>query len=196
MASATGYSGPACRHCARPFASRYSDTCGDCLSDEPPFERAISYGLYEGVLMEAIHLMKFRGARRLSRPLSGMLSGLDLSRDADIIVPVPMTGAGLKKRGFNQSALVAKALGRARDIPLRLDLLLKIRETPPQLGLSRRARLRNLRGAFSAEPGVKGLNVIVLDDVITTGATMRECASALKKSGATEVTALSIARTY
>ena len=200
MASASGYIGPACKRCARPFASRYSDTCGDCLSDAPAFERAISYGLYEGALMEAIHLMKFKGTRRLARPLSGMLSGmlsgLGLPLDADIIMPVPMTRAGLIKRGFNQSALVASALGRARGIPLRLDLLRKVKETPPQLGLSRKARLRNLRGAFRAEPGVKGLKVIVLDDVITTGATMRECAKVLKKACAAEVTALSIARTY
>jgi len=196
MASVTGYRGPACLRCAKPFASRYSDTCGDCLSDTPAFDRALSYGLYEGVLMEAIHLMKFKGVRRLASPLSAMISSLDLPGDADIIMPVPMTRGGLIRRGFNQSALVARALGKARGIPLRLDVLLKTRETPPQLGLSRRARLRNLRGAFRAEPGVRGLNVIVLDDVITTGATMRECAKALKKEGAAGVTAISIARTY
>jgi ComF family protein len=156
----------------------------------------MSYGLYEGALMEAIHLLKFRGTRRLARPLSTMISGLDLPEDADVIMPVPMTRTALVKRGFNQSALVAAGVGRERGISLRLDLLHKIKETPPQLGLSRRARLSNLRGAFSAEPGVKGLRVIVLDDVITTGATMRECARALKRAGAAEITALSSARTY
>jgi len=196
MAGVSGYQGPCCNMCARPFASRYSMTCGDCLSDPPPFERAMSFSLYEGTLMEAIHLMKFKGARQIARQLSGMLSGLDLPPGADAIVPVPMTRAGLIKRGFNQSALVAAEQSRSRGIPLRLDLLYKVKETPPQLGLTKKARQKNLRGAFRADHAVKGMHVIVLDDVITTGATMRECARALKKAGASEVTALSIARTY
>ena len=196
ISSATGYHGPACRQCAKPFASRFSHTCGDCLSDPPAFDRALSYGLYEGVLMESVHLMKFKGARRLARRFGLMLSSLDIPLDADMVLPVPMTGAALINRGFNQSALMAEALGRQTGIPFRLHLLHKVKETPPQVGLSRSARMKNMRGAFRAEPDVEGMRIIILDDVITTGATMRECARALKNTGAVEVTALSIARTY
>jgi len=196
ISSVSGYHGPACRQCAKPFASRYSHTCGDCLSDPPAFDRALSYGLYEGILMESVNLMKFRGARRLARRFGHMLSTLDIPGDADMILPVPMTGAALRKRGFNQSALMADTLGQETGVPLRLHMLRKVKETPPQVGLSRLARMKNLRGAFRAEPGVKGLRIIILDDVITTGATMRECAMALRKAGAAEVIALSIARTY
>ena len=107
-----------------------------------------------------------------------------------------MTGRGLRTRGFNQSALMAGVLSRSNGIPLRLDMLHKIKDTPPQVGLSRAARMRNLRGAFRAKAGVKEMSVVLIDDVITTGATMRECAKALKKAGATEVIAVSLARTY
>ena len=94
MASATGYNGPACSQCAKPFVSRLSDTCGDCLSDAPAFDRALSYGLYEGVLMEAIHLMKFGSIRRLAGPLTRMISTLGLPPHMNAIIPVPVTGRG------------------------------------------------------------------------------------------------------
>lgn len=194
--SATGYQGPSCRQCARPFVSRYSEICGDCLSTPPPFQRSLSYGLYEGVLMQAIHLIKFGGIRRLAAPLAARLASLDLPHEADAIVPVPMTIRGLRKRGFNQAALMGHGLGRLKGIPLRLGLLEKIKEIPPQVGLNRAARLRNVKGAFMATKDAQGLNIILMDDVITTGATVRECALALKKAGAANITALSIARTY
>lgn len=194
--SLSSYDGPACKVCAKPFVSRYSDICGDCLSDEPAFAGAISYGLYEGVLKKSINQLKFHSVRRLARPLARMLTSLSLPEDMDTIVPVPMTRDGLRRRGYNQSALMAAALGKLSGRKARLDLLHKIKDTPPQVGLSRTVRLKNLRGAFSASDKAKGLNIVVLDDVITTGATMRECANALRKAGAASVTALSLARTY
>lgn len=196
MDSATGYTGPACNCCAKPFASRYSRTCGDCLSTPPEFERAMSFGLYEGTLMAAIHAMKFGSARRLATPLALKLATLELPVEVDAMVPVPMTRRSLRGRGFNQSALMARELAGLKGIPLMLHMLEKIRETAPQLGLSRRLRMKNLKGAFLADDRATGLSILLVDDVITTGATVRECARALKHAGAAAVTALSLARTY
>lgn len=163
----------------------------ECLRERPIFKQVLFYGLYEGALREAIRLLKFSSIKRLARPLGGLLSGLELP-EADIIVPVPLEKSSLKKRGFNQTLLIADALSKSCGVPLGSGVLFKIRKTPPQVGLPREERLRNLRGAFEAR-GVKGKRVILVDDVITTGATCTECSRALYRAGAEEVTAVVLA---
>jgi ComF family protein len=153
----------------------------------------ISYGLYEGILKEAISQFKFHGLRRLSQPLGLLLSGLEISK-ADAIVPVPMTARGLRQRGFNQSLLVASALSKKMGIPLYLDSLFKIKETPPQVGLSAAERRSNLTGAFTAKGDLKNICILLIDDVVTTGATAAACSKALLKAGAKEITVAAIAR--
>ncbi len=196
MDLARRYTGPACRLCAKPFASKYSDTCGDCLSTPPVLEGAMAYGLYTDPLVSAIHAMKFGGNRRLAVPLAQKLATMKLPQDINVIIPVPMAGGRLRHRGFNQSALMARELARLKGIPFKLHMLEKVRETAPQVGLSRRLRMNNLKGAFMAHSSVGGMSVLLLDDVITTGSTVRECAGALRRAGAASVTALSLARTY
>lgn len=187
------YSCPACHTCALPLASEHAQLCAQCLRKRPPFSRIASYGLYEGVLAEAIHHFKFHGVRRLSKPLGHLLLLLDIP-DADGIVPVPLSKRGLIRRGFNQSLLLSQVISRNTGIPLSIDLLFKIRDTPPQLGLAARERLTNLRGAFAVRGNLNGLSLLLVDDVITTGATVRECSSMLMKAGAKEVTVLALAR--
>jgi len=189
------YDGPRCSVCGMPFASMHSTTCGDCLSDPPEFAAARSYGIYDKGLRDAIHLLKFAGVRRLARPLGSLIATMQPPA-AHVVVPVPMTARALRSRGYNQSALLARQVAIKCGIGLRLDLLHKIKETPQQVGLSRSARMRNLRGAFSADASVNGLEVVLVDDVITTTATARECSKALMKAGARSVFVAALARTF
>ncbi|HMK49953.1 MAG TPA: ComF family protein [Thermodesulfovibrionales bacterium] len=153
----------------------------------------IAYGLYDGVLKEAISQFKFHGLRRLWRPLGSLLSVLEIPR-YDVIVAVPLTARGLRQRGFNQSLLIARSISGEKGIPIYLDALFKIKETPPQVGLSAGVRRSNLKGAFTAKGDLKGASVLLVDDVVTTGATVGECSKALLKAGAKEVSVLAIAR--
>lgn len=153
----------------------------------------MSYGLYEGVLADAIHHFKFHGVRRLHRPLGGLLLTLEVS-DSDVIVPVPLSLGGLRARGFNQSLLLARHVSVKTGMSLVIDGLVKVRETPPQVGLSARERTANLRGAFRVERDFRELKVVLVDDVMTTGATVAACASQLRKAGAAGVTVITLAR--
>ena len=163
------------------------------MKKSPPYARVIAYGLYEGVLKEAISRFKFYGLRRLSRPLGGLLPNLPIP-ESDAIVPVPLTAKGLKQRGFNQSLLIARVVSEKTGAPLNIDTLLKIKETPPQVGLSASERHKNLTGAFEVKGNLKGKRILLVDDVVTTGATATACSKALLKAGAQEVVILAIAR--
>ena len=188
----TRYTGPACKICGVPFASQYAEVCAACLKKAPPFTRAESFGLYENILATAINLYKFHGVRRLYTPLGRLLLGFDIAADA--VVPVPLGIKGLRERGFNQSLLLAKVISRHTGIPLTMDGLVKIRETRPQVGLSSKERARNLRGAFTVRGNFRKMRLLLVDDVMTTGATVKECATQLLNAGAEEVAVLTLAR--
>lgn len=187
------YTGPSCRVCALPFTSEHARVCGQCLKKPPPFSRVITYGLYEGIIREAINQFKFHGLRRLSDPLGNLLLGFDLPA-VDGVVPVPLTIRRLRERGFNQSLLIARIIAKKIRVPLLMDVLVKKKETPPQIGLTARERLLNLRNAFAVKGNVKGLRLLLVDDVMTTGATVTECSEQLMKSDAEEVIVLTLAR--
>jgi ComF family protein len=112
----------------------------------------------------------------------------------DGIVPVPLHIESLRERGFNQSLLIARHLSRSLRVPLFMDILIKNTDTPPQIGLSARERISNIRNAFSVAGDVKGLKILLFDDVMTTGATARECSHELLNAGAQEVIVLTLAR--
>lgn len=191
--SITPYRGPACRQCGVPTVSVHTGLCQSCIADPPAFSRAISYGIYEGALKEAIHLLKFNKHRRLAKPLAELLAEFDLA-GSDALIPVPVHLNQLRQREFNQTALIAKHLGKLIHIPLMIDGLKKVKDTAAQIDVDRKERLRNLKKAFAAAETVKGRRILLLDDVITTGATMRECAQTLTKAGAAEVTVVALAR--
>ena len=137
--------------------------------------------------------MKFGGIRRMARPLGVLLAGLPLP-EADVIVPVPAGLRGLRLRGFNQCYFLSKELARITGMAVESRLLYKKKDTPPQVGLSAIARRINLRGAFAMRGKLSGERVLLVDDVITTGATMNECSKTLRRAGASEVFAVSLAR--
>jgi competence protein ComFC len=187
------YEGPRCSICGLPTPSQYTGTCSECLKSGPPFSKILYYGVYEGALREAVHLLKFNGIKRLARPLSELLLTLPVKKCAAII-PVPLHPGKLKKREFNQTALLGLQLSRALKIPLLLDSLKKVRETRLQTEVSGKERHTNLTRAYAVSGDISGKRLLLVDDVITTGATVRECAATLKRAGASDIEVIALAR--
>jgi ComF family protein len=155
--------------------------------------KGTGYGIYEGVLADAIHHFRFHKIKRLTRPLGRFLLTIDLS-DIDALVPVPLSAGRLRERGFNQSLLLAQVVSRKAGIPTIINGLLKKKDTLPQIGLSAAGRTTNIRGAFSAVGSYGGLLLMLIVDVMTTGAAARECKMELLKAGAASVTVAALAR--
>jgi ComF family protein len=191
-----------------PDLPQYSDQnrCGLCRRVELPFVRAAAYGSYEGGLRQLIHLFKYENMQPavdyLGRMLADAIRQLAPQFGADpvLLLPVPLHRVKLRSRGFNQAEQVARAA--IRHTPeLRLEFvsrdLLRQRETASQTGLTSHARRENVRGAFciSRPQAVAGREVLLVDDVYTTGATVAECARVLRRSGAVNVFVATVART-
>jgi ComF family protein len=171
--------------------------CGTCRRTPPPWDWARAAGLYAGALREALHAFKFRGRRVLARPLAELVleqCRAELPAAIDALVPVPLGRDRERERGFNQAALVAEHLARRLHRPVRPGWLRRIRATPPQSDLGAAERRANVRGAFDASARVAGRALVLVDDVLTTGATAAECARVLKAAGARVVGVLTVAR--
>lgn len=181
--------------------------CGMCRRIEPLFARAAAYGSYESGLRELIHLLKFGGVRPAADVLGRMLAEAiarlkpEFPAEGVVVVPVPLHRTKLRQRGFNQAEMIARAALKtnpARDrLRLCAGLLERTRETASQIGLTSRQRRENLRGAFRAAQRelVQSREVLVVDDVFTTGATVSECARVLRRAGASKVWVATVART-
>jgi len=193
---------PLCTLCGSPFPAPggIDHVCGDCLKEPPSFDLARSAGRYDGPLLEAIHRFKYR-----SRTTAGVLLGRWMAArpwpgfrpaDYDLLLPVPLHAGRLRQRGFNQAVILGRAVAASLSIPFDTAALQRGGHRDPQVGLGRRERRANVRGAFVASlPGrIAGKNIVLLDDVYTTGSTVRECARVLKKAGAAGVAVLTLAR--
>lgn len=190
---------PRCRRCALPVAPGVG-TCGACLQAPPPLDAchvAVSYGFpWAGCITR----FKFQGETGWAPWLALLLRSTPWVEPAleaaDRVLPMPLSPQRLQERGYNQAALLARHLA-----PERFDdrLLLRIRHTPAQSGLDRAARLASVRGAFAVDPlrtaEVAGRRVVLVDDVMTSGATFHAAAAALRQAGAAHITALAVART-
>jgi len=201
--------GSHCERCGLPLASERAAGLGDalcapCRLGEQDFDMARSYGLYTGNLRKAILHLKFHGrdylAHRLGELLQRPFEALT-ERDSALIAPVPLHRSRDRQRGFNQAELLTRSLLRKirrkePGVRLAADLLFRVRPTLPQVGLSPSARRENVRGVFSVSrpDRVRNRTVLLVDDVMTTGATLSACAAALKRAGASRVLALSLAR--
>jgi len=194
---------PWCACCGAPFAAAAATShspdhrCADCREREPSFDLARAALAYDGPAADAIHLFKYQRRRALARPLSRLLSPcLEEVGAVDGVVPVPLHPDRLREREFNQALALAQALCRQTGWPLWWDQLERTRPTTPQVGLDAAGRRRNVRGAFVvARPArVEGRCVALVDDVLTTGSTVNECARALKAAGASRVVVLAVAR--
>lgn len=170
------------------------------LSDPPAYGRARAVAAYGDVARDLIHGLKYADRLDLAAPLGAMMgrAGADVLEGAQALVPVPLHGLRLFRRRFNQSSALAQGVAKVAGVPVRLGLLERSRRTPPQVGLDRAARLRNVAGAFrvpeAARAEVAGRALVLVDDVLTTGATLDACAKALLRAGATRVDVLVFAR--
>jgi ComF family protein len=197
---------PYCPCCGRPFRSPVAlafspeHRCGACRAHPPPFDHARAVGCYAGPLRQAIHLFKYRGKMSLRRPLLQLALGhfheLYPQAAYDAIIPVPLHPGRLRQREFNQAAVLAKGLARHLGSPLLERVLARARQTRPQVELSGAERRRNVKDAFvvTAPARLAGHVVLLVDDVLTTGATVGEAAKALKAAGAVQVDVFAWAR--
>lgn len=173
--------------------------CYECRKRDWPFVLVRAAGPYEGILKDAIHRFKYAGRRSLAGSLARLMAVAGREEPSfsrvDLIMPVPLSGEKLCHRGYNQAALLAGEVGSLLRLPVDGRSLIKIIDTPPQAGLSRPARESNLTGAFKVTNAGKVLdkNILIIDDVFTTGSTMSAVAAALLKSGARQVFGLTAA---
>ena len=194
--------GPVCPLCGRFEAGGVEDhLCGRCSVEVPAFSRQRSCGVYGGVLKDVILLFKYRKYAPLSRPLAGFAEAClapdaPMWQDADLLVPVPLHALRRRERGFNQARLLARDLGALRGLEVLAGSLVKTRNVPAQAGLRAADRERNVRGVYAVKhpDRVRGRTLVLIDDVTTTGATLRECARVLKAAGAKDVRAVTLAQ--
>lgn len=208
LLSASGWSqlqfidDPVCATCGAPFAHDEGEgaLCGACIAEPPAFDRARAAVVYGEASHKLIVAFKHSDRTELLPLLAGWLAraGAAIDFNDALIVPCPLHPRRLLARRYNQAAMLALALGRAKGAEVAVDALARVKETPPQQRLSAEARRRNVAGAFTAagrwSERLDGRRVVLVDDVLTTGATLSACARALKKAGAAKVEALVLAR--
>jgi len=199
---------PLCHTCGRPFldAAGEDHLCAVCLAHELHFVQARSWACYpreedEGhPLREVVQQFKYGRKVSLGKPLGRLMAREchEFFRECslDAIIPVPLHPKRLRWRGFNQSVLLAREVGRLWQLPMDPFLLRRSKETAPQTQLAEEERRKNVRGAFhvAAENSVKGKSLLLVDDVYTSGATVNECSRTLTRAGAKEVFVLTLAR--
>jgi ComF family protein len=190
----------ACPVCALPRSpDPETVTCGRCRRDPPPYERCLAAFDYDFPVDWLVQSLKYDGQLAVGRVLGTLLGAAAAARglhlDVDVLLPVPLHPSRLAERGFNQSLEIARWAGRVVHRPLDSRALVRTRPTHPQVGLSLAERHGNLIGAFAAKEALRGRRVVVVDDVVTTGSTVREIAATLKNAGAFSVDVWCVART-
>jgi ComF family protein len=184
---------PGCARCGQPGPDAL---CGACRAAPPAFDAVRAGGLFGGPLADAIHAFKYQDRPALARPLGAWLAARVALPPGAVIVSVPLARGRRLERGYDQAALLADALARpagASGRRLRAALR-RVREGPPQVGRTREERARNVAGAFEAVAAVAGKDVVLVDDVVTTGATADAAAAALRRAGARSIVIVSLAR--
>ena len=185
---------PSCAICARPGTA---GTCYPCLASPPDVDGIRAPFLYDGHARQLVHRLKYNNARSYAGRLAELLAEFMAASawEADVIVPVQLHPRRERARGYNHSELLVRDLGRNTSIAVMTSALVRTKDTPPQVSLRKaEQRRRNVRGAFECRRDMDGMNVLVVDDVVTTGATMSACAEALKEAGAGSVWGLAFAR--
>lgn len=190
---------PRCRRCALPVTAGVAE-CGRCLGAPPPLDACHAAVSYEFPWSELIVQYKFNGQAGWARSFATLMRSAPwvepALEEADLVLPMPLSRRRLAERGFNQALLLARALDGEKT---EAGLLLRVRHTAAQTALDRKDRLANVKGAFVVDPlsapKVRGRRVVLIDDVMTSGASLFTAAEALRQAGAERITALVLART-
>ncbi len=184
---------PICERCGRPLSG---SECRFCLEFPLAIDRLRAVAFFDGALRQAIHCFKYQERPELATVFGNMLGEYVAAHPLpiDVVIPVPLHRERERWRGYNQALLLAREMALQEKHALWYNVIERTRATPPQVGLDLRARRENVRDAFAAGPAVSGANILLVDDVCTTGATMNACAAALKQRGAKFVCGLALAR--
>lgn len=169
--------------------------CGRCLRHPPHVDASLAAFVYDFPVDRLVHRFKYAGHLHLARWWAKCLGDVVSGRQFDLIVPMPLHPTRLRERGFNQAVEIGRHLAPLLGIPMPLAACARIRATPPQADLERKQRLKNVRGAFECRQDLSGRRVLLVDDVMTTGASLNELARVVKLHGAVSATALVAART-
>ena len=180
---------PLCPRCA--LESPGGAVCGRCLSHSPAYDATYAALAYDFPADALVHALKFRGELALAPLLASLLAAKVRAEPVDHVVPVPLSAERLRRRGYNQAVEIARHLGK----PVEVGLCERTRDAPPQMELPYAERQRNVRGAFRCTRALIGARIAVVDDVMTTGATLGEIARTLKAAGAVHVENWVVART-
>lgn len=186
--------GSLCTTCGQPVKS--GRVCHACKITPPEFNAVKAYAPYTGVLREAIHALKYKGDLGLAEVLAGYLvkAFQNTPWPVDMIIPIPLSPQRKRDRGYNQAHLLAQPFAWQTGLHLETNGLEKTKETQTQVHLSAKERIENVTGAFLSRTDMQGMNILLIDDVITTTATMRAGAQALKEAGAKNVYGIALAR--
>lgn len=188
-----------CRYCLSPLTVSSSGTCLKCSEKEYPYQKLISATAYREPLASLIHLFKYENYDYLAEFLSSLIvkhlskTGFN-PEEHQFITPIPLHKDKLKTRGYNQSGLLAKLLSNHFKIPFRNDIICKTDIRPSQTKLPRRERAKNVQGVFTVRKNLEGKNVILVDDIFTTGSTAGSCSRALKEKGAGNITIITLSK--
>jgi ComF family protein len=193
---------PLCNCCGIPFsgADKSDHLCGDCTISKPAFSFARAVGHYDTTFLEAIHSFKYRGKIAYGKILGRLMAQYNYPAinipDYTLILPVPLHLKRLRERGFNQSVILAREIARRFSTPLDFLTLKRYIYTEPQINLGKKERELNVRGTFKVTDPERITNqkILLVDDVYTTGSTVKECARLLLKEGASSVAVLTLAR--
>lgn len=172
----------------------HGERCGTCLKEAPHFDRTSARFRYDFPVDRIIHALKYGHQLAVADWLAGQMLETLATPNVDLIIPLPLHSERLRERGFNQSAEIAGRLGKRLKLPVDRSTLLRTRATPPQAELPLKERHKNVRGAFECRGDFSGRRILLVDDVMTTGATLNECARVLKLHGASTVCVVVAAR--
>jgi ComF family protein len=192
---------PLCRRCGIPFPGAADDhLCGECIIADPPYVMARAVARYESVMLDAVHAFKYKGKIAIGEVLGKMMAeyeypGFSIA-DYSLIVPLPLHPKRLRERGFNQAVVLGREISKRFGMPLDFWAVRRRIFTEPQVNLGKEQRAANVRGVFAVtdRKSVEGRRIVLVDDVFTTGSTVRECADVLMRHGAEQVAVLTLAR--